>query len=83
VAVTAGTTYIASYHTNVGFYSEDDNYFASVGIDNAPLHALRNGIDGGNGVYVYNANPAFPSNTYLSGNYWVDVVFTTSVTSII
>jgi hypothetical protein len=77
VAVTAGMTYVASYHTNVGYYSGDTNYFASSGVDNAPLHALRNGIDGGNGVYVYSANPAFPINTWSSSNYWVDVVFTT------
>jgi hypothetical protein len=78
VAVTAGTTYVASYHTNVGYYSENDNYFTS-SVDNPPLHALRNGADGGNGVYVYSASPAFPSTPYLSSNYWVDVVFTTSL----
>jgi hypothetical protein len=78
VAVTYNTTYIASYHTNVGFYSSDANYFTNAGIDNAPLHALRNGVDGGNGVYVYSANTAFPSNTWYSSNYWVDVVFKTN-----
>ncbi|HWQ96419.1 MAG TPA: DUF4082 domain-containing protein [Candidatus Methylomirabilis sp.] len=76
VAITANTTYVVSYHTNAGYYSEDDNYFASSGVNNAPLHALKNGSDGGNGVYVYNTKPAFPSNTYASANYWVDVIFT-------
>jgi hypothetical protein len=75
IAVTAGTTYIVSYHTNVGFYSTDVNYFKNVGIDNAPLQALHNGVDGSNGVYKYSANPAFPSDTWYSSNYWVDVVF--------
>ena len=28
VAVTANTTYIASYHTNVGRYAVNSNYFA-------------------------------------------------------
>src|SRR5262249_35125965 len=28
VAVTAGATYVASYHTNVGRYAVDKNYFA-------------------------------------------------------
>jgi hypothetical protein len=78
IAVTAGTTYVASYHTNVGYYSTDVNYFSRVGVDNAPLHALRNGVDGGNGVYIYSASPAFPSNTWSSSNYWVDVVFISS-----
>jgi hypothetical protein len=74
VAITAGTVYVASYHTNVGRYAFDPNYFAAAGVDNPPLHALRNGVSGGNGVYVYGAS-AFPSNSYQSSNYWVDVVF--------
>ncbi len=76
IVINANTTYIASYHTNVGHYSVDDNYFATSGIDNPPLHALKNGVDGGNGIYIYNANSAFPNMTYLSSNYWVDLVFT-------
>jgi hypothetical protein len=82
VNITSGTTYVVSYHTNVGYYSEDDNYFATSGIDNPPLHALQNGVDGGNGVYVYSANSAFPSSTWASANYWVDVVFTSAVTTL-
>ena len=42
---------------------------------NGPLTALRNGVDGGNGVYAYGPSRTFPNNTYLSENYWVDVVF--------
>jgi hypothetical protein len=76
VAITANTTYVASYHTNVGHYNADLNYFASAGVDNGVLHALSNASSGGNGVYMYNANSAFPSNSYSSTNYWVDVVFT-------
>ncbi len=77
VAVTANTVYIASYHTNTGGYSLDLSYFASAGVDNAPLHALQNGVSGPNGVYLYGAASAFPTQTYSSSNYWVDVVFTT------
>ena len=29
VAITANTTYIASYHTNVGRYAVESNYFAN------------------------------------------------------
>jgi hypothetical protein len=32
VTITSGTTYIASYHTNVGFYSDNENYFATAHI---------------------------------------------------
>jgi Domain of unknown function (DUF4082)/Bacterial Ig domain len=75
VAITANTTYVASYHTNVGHYSVDEGYFANSGVDTLPLHALSNGASGGNGVYNYNSNPTFPNSTYQSSNYWVDVLF--------
>ena len=75
VAITANTVYIVSYHTNVGRYAFDNFFFASAGTDNAPLHALQNGVSGGNGVYRYGAS-AFPNSTYQSTNYWVDLVFT-------
>src|SRR5262249_44642704 len=76
VAITANTTYVASYHTNTGNYSVNGAYFASAGADSPPLHALATGVDGPNGVYAYVAS-GFPSQTYNATNYWVDVVFTT------
>lgn len=78
VAISANTVYVASYHTNVGHYANDDNFFANAGVDRPPLHALRNGSSGSNGVYTYASTPAFPTSTYRATNYWVDVVFTTS-----
>ncbi|WP_225896428.1 DUF4082 domain-containing protein [Amazonocrinis nigriterrae] len=78
VAITANTTYVVSYHTNVGYYSLDQGYFANAGVDNSPLHALSNASGNGNGVYNYSANPAFPNSSYNSSNYWVDVVFSTN-----
>jgi hypothetical protein len=77
VAITANTVYVASYHTNVGHYSADQSYFATSGVDNPPLHALANGVSGGNSVFAYGATSAFPNQTWNSANYWVDVVFTT------
>ena len=79
VAVTAGQTYIASYHTNTGHYSADVNYFSTAGFQGANLYALANNEDGANGVYNYSATSAFPSQTYNASNYWVDVVFNTTV----
>jgi hypothetical protein len=76
VSVTANTTYVASYHTNTGHYSAGGGYFASVGADSPPLHALANGTSA-NGVYNYGAS-AFPTSSFNSTNYWVDVVFNTS-----
>jgi Domain of unknown function (DUF4082) len=54
----------------------DGNFFATVGVDNAPLHALSNGVGAGNGVYRYSATPIFPNSTFQSTNYWVDVLLT-------
>ena len=81
VAVTAGTTYVASYHTTSGFYSVDGAYFQASGVTNGPLQALANGVSAGNGVYRYGPTSGFPTLTYNSNNYWVDVVFFKSGTS--
>ena len=67
VAITRGTTYIVSYHTNVGHYAYDATYFQSK-YDRAPLHVPANG-----GVYLAGAS-GFP-RTAQNANYWVDVVF--------
>ena len=76
VAVTANTVYVASYFAPNGNYAADSAYFASTGVDRPPIHLLQNGVGGGNGVYAYGASSSFPSSTYNSTNYWVDVVFT-------
>jgi hypothetical protein len=76
VPISANTVYIASYHTNVGRYAGDTNYFATKGVDTPPLHALPNSTTGGNGVYRYGSS-GFPNQTWQASNYWVDVVFTT------
>ena len=68
VAISAGVSYVASYHTP-GNYSADDNYFSAartVGPLSAPV---------GNGLYTYGANPALPASTFSGSNYYVDVVF--------
>ena len=78
VAISANTTYVISYYAPVGHYSGTDGAFTSAGVDNVPLHALANGVDGSNGVYIYGAS-AFPNQTYDATNYWVDVIFNTTV----
>lgn len=75
VAITANTVYVASYHTTSGNYAGDSGYFASTGVNAAPIHLLQNGASGPNGVYVYSASSAFPTETFNASNYWVDVVF--------
>ena len=75
VAINANTTYVAAYFTSSG-YASSYGYFSSAGVDNAPLHALRSGVDGPDGVYMYGGAPQFPSNSFGDSNYWVDVAFT-------
>jgi YVTN family beta-propeller protein len=78
VAVTANTTYVASYLAPNGGYSYNASYFTAGGFDNVPLHALPNSVAGGNGVYRYGTGNLFPNDTFNANNYWVDVLFTTS-----
>jgi len=70
VTVTAGTTYVASYHTSTGHYADTANGLASA-VTNGPLTALANG-----GVYAYGSSSTFPKTSYQASNYWVDVVYT-------
>ncbi len=74
VAVTAGTTYVAGYHTNTGHYSVDDGYFSGGAHTNGPLTAPGNATDP-NGLFTYSATPTFPTGTFNGDNYWVDVVY--------
>lgn len=76
VTITAGATYVASYHTS-GFYSVDANYFASAHVSGA-LTAPSSSASGGNGVYLYGAAAAFPNQSFNASNYWVDVIFEAS-----
>ena len=78
VAIEADTTYVASYHTTVGHYAIGTS-FATAGVDSPPLHALQDGVDGPNGVYRYGGGGVFPTSTFGSSNYLVDVVFVDEV----
>ena len=68
VAIQAGTTFVASYFAPNGNYADDQNFFASGSTVNGPLTATA-------GVYDYNATSAFPTQTFLNSNYYVNVVF--------
>ena len=77
VAITANTTYVASYYAPAGHYSFNAQFFGTAGVDNPPLHALANSVSP-DGVYKYGSTSAFPTSTYNAANYWVDVVFNTT-----
>ncbi|MCP3141490.1 DUF4082 domain-containing protein [Pyxidicoccus xibeiensis] len=74
VPVTAGTTYVASYHAPGGAYAFTSSGLIS-GVDSPPLHALPGTTSGGNGVFKYGPSGTFPSDSFGNSNYWVDVVF--------
>jgi chitodextrinase len=72
ISINANTTYVASYLAPNGRYAGDNGYF-SAPVNSGTLHAPASG----NGVYRYTTNTAgaFPSSTWQSSNYWVDVIF--------
>jgi hypothetical protein len=75
VPVSAGQTYVASYHAPFGSYAVDADYFLNSGLDRGPLYAFQDGESGGNGVYSYGPSGTFPTSSFGSANYWIDVVF--------
>ncbi len=64
VAIAANTIYVASYYAPAGGYADDYGYFATAGVTSGPLHALADGVSGGDGVYVYGAAGTFPTASY-------------------
>ena len=77
VAISANTTYVASYYVPAGGgYMATGGAFSTTGVENSPLHAVANSADP-NGVFTYGSTSAFPTQTFNATNYWVDVIFTT------
>ncbi|WP_159806042.1 DUF4082 domain-containing protein [Cellulomonas citrea] len=75
VPVTAGTTYVVSYTAPAGGYAVRADAFWYRAYTAAPLS-----VPGGFGSAasgVYGAPGGFPTSTYGSSNYYVDVVFNT------
>ncbi|MEU6148579.1 DUF4082 domain-containing protein [Actinosynnema sp. NPDC047251] len=75
LAVTAGTTYIASYLAPNGHYSVNEGYFAGRSVTSPPLTAPATVEGALNGLYRVGAG--FPNTSHQGNHYWVDVVFTT------
>lgn len=80
IAITANTTYVASYFSPSGFYTSSTNYFTTA-VVNSQLTALADGTDGNNGVYKYTNTPAFPNAAFQKSNYWVDPLFSSPNTN--
>ena len=69
--VTANTTYVVSYFAPQGQFAVNGNFFTTTPLHNYPLNAPT----GANGVYKTSTTSTFPTDSYASSNYWVDVVF--------
>ena len=69
LSITAGTSYVVSYYAPNGRYSATGAFFASKWTS-GPLTAPA----GANGRYRYGAGGGFPTGSYNSTNYFVDVV---------
>jgi hypothetical protein len=76
VHIQANTPYVASYYAPTGHYASNSGYFTA-NITNFPLTALGSVSGAGNGLYAYSGSSTFPTSTYNSTNYWVDVIFAT------
>ena len=76
VDIIAYTNYVVSYFAPGGGYASTHNYFTSA-VVNGPLSASSRG----NGVFCYSQKSCFPNQTYMSSNYYADVVFVPPSTS--
>ena len=74
VAVTADTTYVASYFAPNGHYSVTSGGFSSA-VDNPPLHALANGTSANGVLRLRRREHASRPRAAGAANYWVDVLF--------
>ncbi len=77
VNISANTVYVVSYHSSSGDYSFTNRGMSTAYV-NGPLRGLAAGESGANAVYRYSATPQFPSTTFQSSNYFVDVLFSTA-----
>src|SRR5262249_1411900 len=72
ISISANTTYIAAYYSSVGRVAWAGNGLGQ-GMIGGHLTAPASSAAGGNGVYGY--GNVFPSSSYQSSNYYVDVAF--------
>ena len=77
VTIEPHTVYVASYYAPNGGYAEAEHFFENGPVVNGPLTALQ----GVNGVYKYGVTSEFPDETFRSSNYYVDVMYSTVITS--
>jgi hypothetical protein len=75
VAIAANTPYVVSYVISTGPFAYTESQFATSEVNAAPLHGLRSGVAGINGVFN-SGGTGFPTEGWNDTNYWADVVMT-------
>ena len=82
VLIAANTNYVASYFSPTGDFSYNTFYFSLSQLDDAPLHLSADTPSTPIGVFANGFSSSFPNNTSNSTNYWVDVLFDPSPTTL-
>jgi hypothetical protein len=77
VALLAGADYVVSYLAPHGHYAADKGFFERGDVTAGPLVALGDTGARHNGLYKYGTAGGFPTSTWWSANYYVDVLFQT------
>jgi len=70
VALTPGQSYVVSYHAPQGHYAATGAFFTTPYV-RGPLTAPASN----NGRYLYSGTSSFPTRSFNSANYFVDVIF--------
>jgi hypothetical protein len=85
ITIAANTTYMVTVYNSLGNYVATDNYFGSA-VTNGPLSILANSTST-NGMYFFGSEQTGPTtnfgswSSFLSTNYWTDVIFTQNTNS--
>jgi hypothetical protein len=74
VTLSAGTSYVVSYHMSYGRYLATERYTGAS--TSANLRVPSSNI----GVYAYGTTSSFPTETWHASNYWVDLTFAKGAT---
>ena len=73
VAITANTTYVASYHADSGYFAFDNGFFSAAGVDSAAAARAAGRRRRAERRLPLRRRAAFPRPCG-ANNYWVDVV---------
>ncbi|MEN3361934.1 MAG: hypothetical protein V7637_5916 [Mycobacteriales bacterium] len=77
ISLVPGAEYVVSYFAPNGGYAADKGYFERGDRASGPLVALADTKAKPNGLFRYGAQGGFPTRTWWSANYYVDVLFRT------